>query len=413
MDDSYTQLHDVFPPNLIAIYAGAISEVMGRFSFYDIDEIRDRLGISHDLELGRSTSTRGWTVVKWATENHKLRALYAVMRDLKPEIPDLGQAFQDYTKQAKEYLGRTIPKSNISLEVLNPLLTGNINVSLDEVTSISGVDFVLVTALPEELGAVLRMLPGIVRLAPSEEDIRTYYQVELPIAFSDGTSGFYKLIVLRLLGMGRVEAATATADAIRRWHPRYVVMIGIAGGVANRGVNIGDVLIADQVVDYESQKITPQGSEIRWEVFRVDARLLNACGNITAGSWQTNMSIASPDGSKPNLHVGTVVSGDKVITIKEKLEDYLKSWPKLIGVEMEAAGVAKAASQAPNPPGFFMVRGTSDLADINKGSADVEKWRLYACDAAAAYTLALLSSGPFKPRSSNRDSVPPVNLLHG
>ena len=40
--------------------------------------------------------------------------------------------------------------------------------------------------------------------------------------------------------------------------------------------------------------------------------------------------------------------------------------PSLIGVEMEAGGVASAAFQAASRPGFFMVRGVSDVADPDK-----------------------------------------------
>ena len=61
---------------------------------------------------------------------------------------------------------------------------------------------------------------------------------------------------------------------------------------------------------------------------------------------------------------------------------------------MEAAGVATAAFQSPDQPGFFMVRCASDLADEHKGSVEVEKWRTYACNAAASFTIALLKSGP-------------------
>ncbi len=45
-----------------------------------------------------------------------------------------------------------------------------------------------------------------------------------------------------------------------------------------------------------------------------------------------------------------------------------EDWPKLIGVEMEAGGAASACFQAPQPPGFFMVRAVSDMADEKKSS---------------------------------------------
>jgi len=256
------------------------------------------------------------------------------------------------------------------------------------------VDFVLVTALAEERDAVLDKLPGCRKLPPTKDDILTYFQAELPLTFPGGETGAYQTIIVPLHKMGRVQAATATTEAITRWHPRYIVLVGIAGGMAAQGISIGDILIADQIVDYELQKITAQGPQIRWEVHRADPRLLNACHNLMDESWQKLVRVKRPGRSKPRRHTGPIASGDKVIAFGDVLEQYREVWPKLIGVEMEAAGVATAAFQSSEKPGFFMVRCVSDLADEHKDSADVGKWRSYVCDAAASFAIALLKSGP-------------------
>lgn len=258
----------------------------------------------------------------------------------------------------------------------------------------SRVDFVLITALPEERDAVLAKLPAYHKLSPTNEDIRTYFQADLPITFPDSSTGQYRVVVMCLSGMGRLQSATATADAIRQWHPRYVMLIGIAGGIAARNVQIGDILISDQIVDYELQKLTSVGPEIRWEVQRAEPRLLNACINYQDESWQELINVERPRRGRPNRHIGPIASGDKVIAFGKILTRYQDVWLKLLGVEMEAAGVATAAFQASDRPGFFMVRGVSDLADEDKGSSHVVKWRSYACDAAASFAIALLKSGP-------------------
>lgn len=281
----------------------------------------------------------------------------------------------------------TQPMSPISGPTVEPGLSPS---------SLSGsrIDFVLVTTLSEERDAVLDKLPGYSQLPPAKDDIRTYFQADLPVTFSDNSAGIYHIIVMCLLGMGRVQAVAATVDAIRRWHPRYIVLIGIAGGIAARSIQIGDILISDQVVDYELQKLAPDGPEVRWDVQRADTRLLNACNNFRSASWQELIKIKRPDRGKPSRHTGPIASGDKVIAFSDVLARYQDVWPKLLGVEMEAAGVATATVQSPDRPGFFMVRGVSDLADENKGSSDVKKWRSYACDAAASFAIALLQSGP-------------------
>lgn len=60
---------------------------------------------------------------------------------------------------------------------------------------------------------------------------------------------------------------------------------------------------------------------------------------------------------------------------------------------MEAGGAASAAFQATPAPGFFMIRGVSDLADPEKDTPGVNCWREYACDVAASFFVGLLKSG--------------------
>jgi nucleoside phosphorylase len=275
------------------------------------------------------------------------------------------------------------------------------------------IDFVLITALPEEREAVLRKLHGHRKLPPAKEDIRTYFQADLPVTFPDASTGVYQVIVMCLPGMGRVHAVAATADAIRRWHPRYILLIGIAGGMANRKVKIGDILISDQIVDYELQKLTSNTDpEIRWEVQRADPRLLDACNNLSDERWQKLIQISRPEPGHPVRKIGPIASGDKVIVFDQILAKYQNTWPKLVGVEMEGGGVATAAFQSVDRPGFFMVRGVSDLADANKGSSDVEKWRSYSCDIAASFAISLLKSGPVPlPEYSIQESTKRVELI--
>jgi nucleoside phosphorylase len=193
--------------------------------------------------------------------------------------------------------------------------------------------------------------------------------------------------------MGRLQAATATSDAIRKWCPRYVLLVGIAGGVAQKNVELGDILISTQIVDYELQKLTPAGPEMRWEVHRADPRLLGAARNLSK-DWQELTKVNRPGSGQPKRHVGPIASGDKVIAFREVMKKHRDAWPALIGVEMEAAGVVTAAFQSTEPPGFFMVRGVSDFADEKKGVHSTGQWRLYACDVAASFAIALLKSGP-------------------
>jgi nucleoside phosphorylase len=256
------------------------------------------------------------------------------------------------------------------------------------------VDFIIVAPLEQERQAILSYFGDPKRLPPTSDDIRVYYPVSFPVVLTDGKAGKYSLIIMDLVGMGRIDAATAVTDAIRRWQPKFVILVGIAGGVADAGVRLGDVLISEQIADYEQQKLKDDETEIRWSVHPVDARLHEASNQLRTTDWRPICRCPRPGVGQSERHIGVICTGDKVIA-NGLINTYRDEvWSKLIGVEMEAGGVAKAAFQAAKRPGFYMIRGVSDLADRDKNASHTINWRQYACEIAAAYLVAFLQSGP-------------------
>jgi nucleoside phosphorylase len=136
--------------------------------------------------------------------------------------------------------------------------------------------------------------------------------------------------------MGRVGAANATNDAIHQWKPQVVLLVGIAGGMAEAGVSLGDVIVSDQIVDYELQKVKPEALEIRYSIQLPNPGLLNAAKNYLRKDWQKRIKIRRPLQGTPKRVVGPIATGDKVIAFGAVLQQYREAWPKLIGVEMEA-----------------------------------------------------------------------------
>ena len=268
----------------------------------------------------------------------------------------------------------------------------------EEMAGKTMADFVIITALEEERDALLSKIPNFRKLPQTQGDISVYYSTEFLIPTSENPVGAYRIVLMPLLGMGQIQAVAATVNSIQRWIPRYVLMVGIAGGVAANDVKLGDILIANQIVDYELQKITPEGPEIRWVVHQTDPRLLGAAQNLRDDEWQVFISEIRPEPGSLKRHIGPIASGNKVIAFNEVLKKFKDIWTKLIGVEMEASGVATASSQASSRPGFFIIRGVSDLADKKKSSTRVKKWRRYACDVAAAYAIGLLRCMPVEPQ---------------
>jgi nucleoside phosphorylase len=262
-------------------------------------------------------------------------------------------------------------------------------------TTTAPVDFLLITALEEERDALLSKLPGVRKLDRDGTGAHTYYEAQLPTRRQDGA--VYRVVVTSLSGMGPTKAAIKASAVIQRWHPPYVLMIGIAGGIEGE-VALGDVMVASQVADYTRGKIREHGPrEERWMVYPADADLLDAATNFPTG-WEDLVAYARPEDGNAKRRIDVIASGGDVIASQKQIGAYRKDWPKLIGVEMEGGGVAEGLHDDITQPRFLMIRGVSDLANGENNAETKQLWRAYACHVAAAYAVGLLRDGPVKVR---------------
>jgi nucleoside phosphorylase len=253
----------------------------------------------------------------------------------------------------------------------------------------ANVDFGLITALPEERDAVLAQMPALKRLDKDGSDTHTYYEGTLPTRRSDGS--VYRVVLVCCPSMGP-QIAVQTADALlNRWKPRQVMLVGIAMGL-EKETDHGDILIADQVADYTLGKQENGERIIRWKANQPGASLFDSAIAMEGG-WSAKISVARPIAGSPEQIVGTIASGGDVVADNDLVADFLKRWPKLVGIEMEAGGVATAVHHAVNKPDFLMIKGVSDHG-YDKNHPEVLRWRGYAAYAAAAFAIELMRSGP-------------------
>lgn len=264
------------------------------------------------------------------------------------------------------------------------------------------IDFLLMTALPEERDALLARLPRARQQSPLADDTNVYHRTTLDFARDDGTKGHYEVVVTSPSGMSRVPAAVTATTAIRTWRPAYVLLIGIAAGFAKNGAKLGDVLISSQIVDYEQQRLGDETRQPRWQAYPVDTRLLNWAQAFKGNRWQRVATKWRPLDGRPRPIVGPIATGDKVIASEQYVAWLMEHWSKLVGLEMEAGGVIASAHQSALRPGFFMIRGVSDLADADKD----KRWRTYACTIAASFAVAFLRSGPVIPLEAPTPAAP-------
>lgn len=250
-------------------------------------------------------------------------------------------------------------------------------------------DFVIITALEEERDAVLSKLGRISKLDKAPTDAHTYYRGRVRSKRKDGS--IYEVVVTCLLNLGPTDAAARAAQIVKRWNPNYILLVGIACGVKGEASH-GDILLATQVADYTLGKQQGGRRRVRWNVSPCGASLLDSAINLSS-QWQRRIAVQRPGGGRSRVCRGVVASGGDVVADDRVVAAYSAAWPKLVGIEMEAGGIAAAVHQTVERPEFLMIKGVSDFGS-DKHDPGVLPWRIYACDAAAAFARALIESGP-------------------
>ena len=243
------------------------------------------------------------------------------------------------------------------------------------------VDAVVITALLEERDAIVAKLQDV--------QVHTMRKRVYTSGTVDGAGPKRRVVVLSLPLMGNVSAAVAVSQAIDVWNPKYVFVTGIAGGVPKGPErSLGDIIVAQQIVGYELAKVRKGVAEPRFQVYRASFELLEKARTLPPGEWIHDIGVARPDGTSvsPNVHVGVIASGEKVVADAKFVAELKKSWPQLTGIEMEGLGAALAAYEAATAPELLLVKGICDWADRHKN----DDWHAYAAAAAAAFTIALI-----------------------
>jgi nucleoside phosphorylase len=241
----------------------------------------------------------------------------------------------------------------------------------------NGADVVVLCALDLEREAVLAALG----------ETRTHLRLTSQVHSAE--VGPHHVVVPAATGMGNAASAAAAQQAIDVWNPRYLLLVGIAAGLAGEA-DLGDMLVPDKIVGYEAGKLTPSGLDPDPEPYRPDYRLLGAAKAVEASEWLPAVTVARPGdpAAVPAVRFGTVHTGEKVVADEHTAAGLRAGWRKTVGIEMESLGVALAAYR--NGPGFLMVKAVCDHA--NPGKAD--SWQPYAADCAARFSVAVLRRVP-------------------
>lgn len=214
-----------------------------------------------------------------------------------------------------------------------------------------------------------------------ETGLRMQYRDWKEIAFPDDRQGYYetafvrdgrvcRVAAARQKEMGMTAGATLSMKLIEHFRPKYLIMVGLAAGVARADMVeqlYSDVVVADVVWNYTAGKfVSPDKAEIRYgdlgfiprpTALRLDSEIV-ACIRRAA---------QSPE-NQCHVHIGPMACGSSVVANSEILEKQIRSqMAQTAGLDMESYAVAYAAVNATEPrPCPIIIKSVCDYADSQK-----------------------------------------------
>ena len=281
------------------------------------------------------------------------------------------------------------------------------------------IDAAIITILDAEYKAVLNRLENHSRDNGTPES-PNLFAWELGQLACDSAGASYNVVLTLARGAGTTNGALATYKTIERWKPRYVFLVGIAGGLDRDSLEKGDIVLSDVIYGYEYGKLREQFEPRHDFTYRCDTSLTTGARAFAINEdWADKINETRPDGIKriPKLLFGPIASGDKVVDNldQEFFAAVIKNWSKLLAVEMEGAGAAEAielATSGGNRVNFLMIRGISDMppsgAEVKADAQTIERdnWKKYAAEVAAIFTVSYIKNGlPEPPLIKSRGEI--------
>jgi len=270
----------------------------------------------------------------------------------------------------------------------------------------------LLAIIEEEFDA-LKTLGNFTYRCPAEN----YFSRSAPV------DNHYELICARSDAWGNVLAGQAVCKLIEHFHPSFIILAGIAGGIIRKNdrnpIKPGDVMVVDYIHYSELKKLTNKEMEHRYIAHDHPSLLLRGSFaeplKSSPGRWLGKIKAAPPVPTVPTVRLCNLVAGDTLLGDPESefQQHIIERYATAVGVDMESFGVGREIfTQRRDPyynPQFLVIRGVSDLVyaadttpptkeasneDGGKKSSEENQamrsaWRVYAAEAAAAFALTV------------------------
>jgi nucleoside phosphorylase len=233
-------------------------------------------------------------------------------------------------------------------------------------------DVLLITVTDVEARAIFDLFP---KKSQKFIDGRIYYDL--------GLVGTSRTFMAQSTGPGPIQARICIEEGIKTLLPPVVIMVGIAFGSHPEKQKIGDILVSQQIENYDQQKIgtSLNGQReiyVRGDRVPASERLLS---RFKAGQhdWQ----------APPDIHFGLILSGSKLVSNKDFRDELLRVAPEAIGGEMEGGSLYEVGNS--KHVEWVLVKAICDWADAGKNDAH----QMLAAKNAACFVVQVVGQDQF------------------
>lgn len=249
-----------------------------------------------------------------------------------------------------------------------------------------GIDLAIICALDHvELEAVRRLCDW--------EPLRLSYDDTRYLSGTIvGDRGNFSVVAAAASRMGMPAAAIIATKVIQQFRPRYIAMVGICAGRAEK-VRLGDIIVADPTWDWGSGKIISENKQAKFlpQPHQLDLAedIIPYLKDLAEDTVAMAKLRAKFFGNKPRFdltaHFGPLVSGAAVVAHKPTFDSLLAQHRGILGIEMEGYGVAASARGCSRPrPIAVVIKAVCDYADEDKN----DDYQAYAAHNSAEFLWA-------------------------
>lgn len=190
----------------------------------------------------------------------------------------------------------------------------------------------------------------------------------------------HTLVHAKLDEMGMTAAATDTMKVINAFRPRYIIMVGVAAGVANsdEGLQYGDVIVPGVVWNYSAGKfVSPELAEIKYGNLGFIPK--STAEKIPEDIIPYLLKAINSEENPCRAFYGPMACGSTVVANRELLDKQIISqYNNTAGLDMESYAVVYAANHSTDPrPIPIIAKSVCDFAD-NEKSDEYQRFAAYS-----------------------------------